>query len=42
MAVQLHASPSTGAASGGLQGPGFAESLSLLDAMERNQGIETC
>lgn len=42
MAVQLHASPSVGAAAGHLRGPGFADSLYPLDAVERNQGAETC
>lgn len=41
MAVQLHASPSVGAAAGDPQGPGFADSLYPLDASERKQSAET-
>lgn len=41
MAVQLHTSPAVGAAAGHPRGPGFADSLYPLDAVERNQGTET-
>lgn len=40
-AVQPHASPSIGATAGDPRGPGFADSLYPLDAVERNQGAET-